>query len=125
MKMKLNNRQAFILYTLFVLGSVSTIGGTNEAGRDYWLSFLIGGMAGLGFNMIYLSIGQKRDRISRLFKAVSSVTAIFTAAISLSLFTMFISQMSAHGSRSASVILILIQCTTQIICTSWMKKATK
>ncbi|MBR5265513.1 MAG: hypothetical protein IKV63_02750, partial [Clostridia bacterium] len=122
--MKLNKRQAFILYTLFILGSVSTIGGTNEAGRDYWLSFLIGGIIGLGFNQIYTRIGQKMVKTSRLFRAVSAITATFTAAISLSLFTTFISQMTLVATPDV-IIASFIALTVYMMCRGGLSVLTR
>ena len=113
-----------MLYTLFILGSVSTIGGTNEAGRDYWLSFLIGGIIGLGFNQIYTRIGQKMVKTSRLFRAVSAITATFTAAISLSLFTTFISQMTLVATPDV-IIASFIALTVYMMCRGGLSVLTR
>lgn len=110
---KLTRSQCFCLYVLFILGSISTIGGTNEAGRDYYLSFLIGGAAGLVFNMVYISAGQSRQ--SLLFRAVSMVTSVFIAAVAMSLFTMFISQMTLISTPNI-IIGAFIAATVYIMC---------
>ena len=113
---KLTAKQIFCLYTLFILGSISTIGGTNEAGRDYYLSFLIGGAAGFIFNMLYVNIG-KRWKIT---KAVYALVTVFIAAISMSLFTMFISQMTLIATPNI-IIAAFIAATVYIMCRGGIK----
>ncbi len=113
---KLTARQIFCLYTLFILGSISTIGGTNEAGRDYYLSFLIGGAGGFIFNTLYVNIG-KRWKIT---KAVYALVTLFVAAISMSLFTMFISQMTLINTPNI-IIAAFIASTVYIMCRGGIK----
>ncbi|MBQ2911887.1 MAG: GerAB/ArcD/ProY family transporter [Clostridia bacterium] len=108
---KLTARQAFCLYVLFILGSISTIGGTNEAGRDYDLSFLAGGAAGFLFNILYIKIGNN----GRIFRIISTFATVYIAAIAMSLFTMFISQMTLIATPNI-IIAAFIAATVYIIC---------
>lgn len=120
--MKIGAWQSFVIYVLFILGSVSTVGGTSEAGRDSYLAFLIGGALAVVLNMLYIKLAYcekpKYGFMSRLEKVIMTVIALFSihiGAISLALFTMFISQMTLVITPDI-IIAVFIAITAYIMC---------
>lgn len=100
---KIGKWQSFVIYSLFMFGGIFTIGGSNEAGRDSWLAFLLGGLIAVPLYLVYLkiasednSIGKKAfgEKIGSAVGILYIVFAIYSAVTTQSIFTLFLTDMS-------------------------------
>ena len=97
MKNKIGTYQSFALYTIYIFGSIATIGGQNEAGKDAYLAFLAGGLASLPIYKLYMSNTLKNGCGAKYEKAlmlILGIFSIFVASVSQAVLILFISQMN-------------------------------
>lgn len=120
--MKIGAWQTFVIYVLFILGSVSTVGGTSEAGRDAWLVFLLGGILAIPLNMMYIKLVYSENPkngagrfVRKAIMVLIGIAAVHIGAIALALFTMFISQMTLVVTPDI-IIAVFIALTAYVMC---------
>ncbi len=119
---KITQHQLFCLLCLFFLGGISYIGGSNEAGRDSWLSFLLGALLFLPVLLCTLALVRGESTVPGVFRRAAGkwggrllclfygLTAIYVAAVSMSVFIQFISETALLA--TPRVILALLMALT-------------
>lgn len=119
---KITKHQLFSLLCLFFWGGISYIGGSNEAGRDSWLSFLLGALLFLPFLFCTLALVRGENTVPGVFSRAAGkwggrllclfygLTAIYVAAISMSVCIHFISETALLA--TPRVILALLMALT-------------
>ena len=78
---KITQHQLFCLLCLFFLGGISYIGGSNEAGRDSWLSFLLGALLFLPVLLCTLALVRGESTVPGVFRrAAATETTRFSSS---------------------------------------------
>lgn len=94
--------QSFVLYSMYLIESIATIGGVSEAGRDAYISFALGGiLSALLYKFYFYVLYRKKCEKGKVKKtAFTAIMALFTvfsihiAAIAQSVLTLFLSHMT-------------------------------
>ncbi len=119
MNEQLTSRQLACLLILSMLGGVSFIGGANEAGRDTWLALLLGGLAYCPLLLCYLKLLEGQDslegvfcqaagpRIGRALCLFYGLIALYLAAVTLSVFSFFVTETSLTATPRAVLALLM------------------
>lgn len=103
-KNSLTRHELFSLLSLFFLGSAAVLGGISEAGRASWLAMIIAFAAGCALILLYLQICAQKNsvfgtflscfspKIAVFFATICAVFAIYSSAITISIFLNFTSE---------------------------------